>query len=173
MVMKMQLNSALALSLAATFAMSGVFAQSEIASYGPSSSAKRAFITGNGYSKNVRVDRTFAKNFIDARNVSWKQLANEYIAKFTIEDRFAVAWFTKAGALRCVNYYGGPGNLPEMETEVVLKTYPDYHVTATLEIGMHDITAYVVTIQSCKMQKKVKVINGEVEEMETMKLASP
>jgi hypothetical protein len=171
--MKMQLNWAIGLSLATTFAMSGVFAQSEIAAYDRTSSAKRVFITGNEYSRNVRVDRTFAKNFSDARNVSWKQSAEEYIANFTIEDRFAVAWFTRAGTLRCVNYYGGAGNLPEMETEAVLKAYPDYHVTATLEIGMQDITAYVVTIQSCKMQKKVKVINGEMEEMETMKLASP
>jgi hypothetical protein len=44
-------------------------------------------------------------------------------------------------------------------------------VTATLEINKNNIKAYVVTIQSCNTQKKVKVINGELEEMETMRLA--
>jgi hypothetical protein len=134
-------------------------------------SSHKTVYPGNKYSKNVKVDRTFAKNFSSAKNVLWKVSEDEFIANFKIKDRLAMAWFTKKGRLNCVNYYSDGKYLPETEKEIVSQKYPGYEVTATLEIDKKDIKAYIVTLQNCTLQKKVKFIDGELEEMETLKLA--
>ena len=170
--MKKQLNSAISFTLAATFAMSNLFGQSQdVAITGSSSTGKKVRTSGAEYSKNVKVDRTFAKTFSHAKNISWKQSGDEYIVNFKLDDRLAVAWFTKTGKLYCANYYGTAVNLPAAETQLLAQYYPEYQVTATIEISKGEKTVYVVTIQSCNNQKKVKVIDGEIEEMETLKLA--
>jgi len=170
--MKKQLNTATALALAAIFVISSGFAQlADEASAHTSATSKKVHAARDEYSKNIKVDRDFAKRFINAKSISWKVSGKEYIATFKVHDRLGVAWYAKSGKLYCVNYYGTYKDLPVAEREIIAESYPDYHVTATLEIHKDDITTYVVTIQSCKMQKKVKIINEEIEEMESLDLA--
>jgi hypothetical protein len=168
--MKKQLSS-ITLTLAATLVIGSTFAQSDLAFNHASANASGDRSPANDYSKNIKVDRAFTKRFTDAKRVSWRATGEEYIATFKTGDRLAVAWYTKSGTMYCVNYYGTENHLPEAEHELINEHYPEFHVTATVEIEKNNNTTYVVTIQSCTMQKKVKIVNGETEEMETLKLA--
>jgi hypothetical protein len=117
--MKKQLNSLIGLTVAATLAISSSFAQSEdMAFMGPAKSASANYVA-SPVSKNVKVDRAFAKNFINAKSITWKESADEYIANFKMEDRLAIAWFTKTGKLYCANYYGIAEHLPATEQGII------------------------------------------------------
>ncbi len=168
--MKKQFNLALGFLLVAVMSVGTSFAQSDyVAATSAETNARK--VTGSSFSANIKVDRLFSKNFPTATRVFWKNSGDDVIANFNVDDRMAVAWFSRAGKLICVNYYGTGKHLPKSENALIHQVYPEYEVNATVEINKRNITAYVITLHSCYNMKKVKMIDGEIEEMESVELA--
>lgn len=117
----------------------------------------------------TKVARSFLKNFQDAKNLYWMENSSEYIAEFAFNGRQVLAWFTKSGVLHCANYYGSEKHLPTEYREMLQSSYKDQAITATAEIKCKSGEAWIVTLQNCISMRKIRFIDGNMEEIEYLK----
>jgi hypothetical protein len=120
---------------------------------------------------NVLLERSFVNHFKGIEDVTWKETDKEFIATFKTDNRMAIAWFTKSGRLYCTNYYGSEKSLPADEKAMIKSYYAGYEITAVVQIVKPSKTAYVVSLRNPFYCKKVKMVDGDFEEIESLRAA--
>jgi len=115
------------------------------------------------------VIRSFVKNFKTNENVKWYEDNGYYLASFQLEDRPARVWFSKNGYLTSSVYYGTEKHLPTAEKNLVQSAYEDFEVLATQEVFSKNTKAWIVMLQNGRTTVKVRIINGEMDELEKFK----
>lgn len=118
-----------------------------------------------------KVEQAFERSFKGVAAPFWYAYANKYVAEFKMGDRLALACFGKRGHLIYKVLYGTARHLPDFEKELVQSLYPDYEITATQEITAGSTKLWVVLVQNCTGMIRIRVMDGEVDEIERIKKA--
>ena len=116
-----------------------------------------------------KVLHSFTKHFKNSDNVKWYDDKGYFMASFRLEDRPALVWFNKSGKIINSVYYGSEKHLPHAEKDLIRTTYEDYEIGATQEVTADNAKAWVATLQNCSRILKVRIMNGEIEELQTIK----
>jgi hypothetical protein len=162
------------LSLLTTFFFGCVFGQSgEVVASKSFTTGKPATVSApgeegkkTGLAISEKVSNSFLKSFKTAESLVWNENKEGYIASFYMEGRQTLAWFNKAGRLDCTIYYGSEKDLPLQEKKMIQSNYPDHEITATQEINYNGAHVWVVVVQNCKSTKKIRILDGELFELE-------
>jgi hypothetical protein len=165
------------LSLLTTFFFGCVFGQSDVVQVSkPGTTGKAATVSATGEKDkktgpaiNEKVSSSFLKSFKTAESLVWSENNEGYIASFYMEGRHTLAWFNKAGRLDCTISYGSAKDLPLQEKKMIQSNYPDYEITATQEVDYNGAHVWVVVVQNCKSTKKVRILDGELYELEHLR----
>lgn len=158
--------------LAAALAISPVFAQSNepvvaAAFRSPSTPVVRPSTTEPAPAAvNAQVQRSFGRSFKGIATPHWYAHTNSYVAEFKTEGRRTLATFDPRGRLTCTVVYGTAKDLPTAERSQVEALYKAYKITAVQEVILPDNKLWVVTVESCRDIIKVRLLDGEVMELE-------
>jgi hypothetical protein len=150
-------------AIAAIFSIN-LFAQ-DVALASPSTVSK-AYTKTAASNVNVKVARSFVKNFGNAENVNWKEKDDEFVAEFNLDGRLVMAWFKKTGNLYCANYYGTAKHLHDQQKELIEESFKGYAVVAATEVVVKGKSAWIVTLQNDRYVRKVRIADGDLEEVE-------
>jgi hypothetical protein len=115
---------------------------------------------------NAKVQRAFGRFFQEGTTPYWSVDSKCFIAKFKLGDRCALASFDKNGHLYYTILYGSAKHLPLAEKSLVQSNYRDYEITFTQEMITDEFKLWLVSLENCKNILKVRVMNGEIDELE-------
>lgn len=161
--MKKSIIPGLAMIMLTTLVMNASFAQqNDVAVLRPMSKGA----TSNEV--NAAVQQSFAEKFTAEGRVQWKKTKSEYIAEFKEGSRLTLAWFSYAGKLNTTIYYGTAESLPVKEQLLVRNQYPGYEITAATEIHRNGQVMWLITIGDFSYVKKLRIVNGDIEEVKNM-----
>ena len=116
----------------------------------------------------AKVVRSFNRFFHEDTPATWSVNEKGYTAHFASMDRTAMAFISSNGQLEYTVYYGREKDLPADEKELIRSRYFDYKVGAVQEVNAGRDKAWVVVLESGNITRKVKILDGEITEMERM-----
>ena len=112
---------------------------------------------------NIRLVRSFIQYFDKAANERWDTLGNNFLVKFTLNNRQARALFTNKGNLVYSILVGTEKDLPEDVRYQVRSNYFDYHITRTTEVNQNRSTGWIVELACNDKRLTVRVEDNEME----------
>lgn len=113
-----------------------------------------------------RVLRSFEQAFPNTPNVIWKEFDTNVGATFRAGDRRTVALFHKNGRLLHAIFYGTEKHLPDLEKRLIHFEYPGHEITVTQEVTVNEKHLWLATVQNDREFIQLRVIDGELEEVE-------
>lgn len=118
---------------------------------------------------NVRAVKNFQKAFKGA-NASWyKAEDGGYVANFKNgEVKNIIAYDAKGDLHHSIRYYEEKF-LPRDVRSSVKGTYFDYEIAGVSEVSINDQVIYIITLQNETSIKMVRVCDGEMEEIKSLK----
>ncbi|HEY1021482.1 MAG TPA: hypothetical protein VGE06_04185 [Flavisolibacter sp.] len=128
---------------------------------------EKAAVSAVGVS--AKVLRSFEQSFKEAQNAFWVTSGNTTFAEFKTGDQQAVVSFTKGGRITHTVLYGTEKHLPSYEKELIRYDYPGYVITSTQEVTIRHIKAWVALLQNHQELIRVRVLDGEIYELERFK----
>ena len=137
--------------------------------YSATSANAASDLSSNKFS--ARALKSFDKNFKGAANASWSESKEGYTAFYQgngIMNR--VNYNAKGKWMSTLRYYGEE-QLPQTVRHEVKSTYYDYSIFGVTEVSVDNKIAYFVVLQDQTSFKRVKIVDGEMTEIETMKKA--
>jgi hypothetical protein len=116
---------------------------------------------------NVRAIRDFISRYGDASDAVWHKSHDNYVAVFTRDSIQHRVIYTSRGDLSIIMKYYEEKKLARNVRAQIKSTYFDYkiYIVQEIEIDNHP-TMYIVNLQGETDWKKVKLCQGEMEEME-------
>ncbi len=118
---------------------------------------------------NKAVDKSFKSSFPKATNLRWYRENKDYLAKFIIDDMNHNALYKKDGFLKYDIAYGYENNLPPDVRDQVQSTYREYKISRAFNVKFGSRNIWLVNLESVKNYIKVRVEDGNLEEVERMK----
>jgi hypothetical protein len=119
---------------------------------------------------NARAMRDFVNRYGDAVDALWHQTDNCYVAVFIRDSIHYRVIYSNRGDLNYVMKYYEENRLPRNIRAQIKSTYYDYKIFIVQEIESSDrATIYIVNLQGDGDWKKVKLCQGEMEELEDYK----
>lgn len=113
--------------------------------------------TGRGYLVNEKVQKAFEETFVTATDVTWKELAETFIASFKEKEAVkTVAEFTKEGKLRSTIRYYGEEQLPPFLLSRIKEKYTDKTILGITELSSETEVKFVITMEDKKKIYKVE-----------------
>ncbi|MBO9152252.1 hypothetical protein ACFOTA_08545 [Chitinophaga sp. GCM10012297] len=97
---------------------------------------------------NRKVQFAFDRAFAGANNVSWYELSDNYMAKFTLNSRKITAHFDRAGNLLATSRIISDAELPTQVINKLIRKYPNQKIHTIVEYAVEGSTYYALTIES-------------------------
>lgn len=119
----------------------------------------------------LRAERNFQKSTEGAENVKWYNVPDGYFAYYTKDGKKGRTFYDRKGRF-VYNLLSYPGKmLPfKLRDQVKSAYYLDYRITHVTEIHALGKTAYIVLVTDDKTWKKLKIIDGEMELTEDIRI---
>jgi hypothetical protein len=111
----------------------------------------------------------FQKDYKDAKNVEWAEVANGYRAYFTRDAVLTAVDYTKKGKLYSVIRYGKDLLSPYIKAKLE-KTFDGLQIKEVTEVKIADFAtmAYVVVLEDRTSLKTVQIIEDEIDVIHEM-----
>jgi hypothetical protein len=127
------------------------------------------YFRGDAHSNAIdsRAIEHFRKQFPTVINPYWYKTNDGYIASSqenSVETK--VAYNLKGKLNHTINYYGEK-NLPRSVWETIKSSYYAYDILRVAEVHFNDKTVYMVYLESETQLRTVRVVDGEVEEVQS------
>lgn len=111
--------------------------------------------------------RNFIKDYKYVTNAKWSKLANGYSAvNFNIDSIKTRIVYDKAGHCENLVRYYFENRLPPAVRHLVKSTYYDFNIYHIIEPTLNGVTSYLVKMEGKTTWKTIKVVDGEMEEVE-------
>ena len=111
--------------------------------------------------------RNFMKDHKDVTNAKWSKLANGYSAvNFTVDSITTRIVYDRGGHRENIVRYYFENRLPPAVRHLVKSTYYDFNIYHIIEPTLNGVTSYLVKMEGKSTWKTVKVVDGEMEEVE-------
>lgn len=175
--MKKYFTARLFASLAATFAVTFLFAQDQNSvAANPLKSAQAnaiAALIGEPIAEpastatyvKAKVMRSFLQLFSNATDVKWAAADGHYLVKFIQNSRLCKAVFRDNGFMVYCLKYGTDKDLPRDFRRLLKSAYLDYTVDVAIEVNTHDLNAWIVNLSDSDNLVVVRLHDGDMEEV--------
>lgn len=97
---------------------------------------------------NRKVQSAFDRLFAAAANVTWYELSDNYMAKFTLNARKITAHFDRSGNLLATSRMISDAELPTLVINRLIRKYPDQKIHNIVEYAVEGATYYAITLES-------------------------
>ncbi len=114
---------------------------------------------------NIRLVRSFMQYFDNASNERWDTLGNNFLVKFTLNNKQGRALFTNKGNLIYSILVGTEKELPAGIRYQVRSNYFDYHIVRATEVYQNRCTAWIVELACDDKRLTLRLEDGEMEEV--------
>ena len=111
--------------------------------------------------------RNFMKDYKSVTNAKWSKLPHGYsVVTFTVDSiRSRIVYDRRGHCENTVRYYF-ENRLPPAVRHLVKSTYYDFNIYHIIEPTLNGVTSYLVKMEGKTTWKTVKVVDGEMEEVE-------
>jgi hypothetical protein len=111
--------------------------------------------------------RNFLKDYKDVTNAKWSKMPHGYSAVvFTVDSIKTRIVYDKGGQCENIVRYYFENRLPPAVRHLVKSTYYDFSIYHIIEPTLNGVTSYLVKMEGKTTWKTVKVVDGEIEEVE-------
>ncbi len=111
--------------------------------------------------------RNFMQDYKGVTDAKWSKLANGYSAvNFTVDSITTRIVYDRAGHCENIVRYYFENRLPPAVRHLVRSTYYDFNIYHIIEPTLNGVTSYLVKMEGKTTWKTVKVVDGEMEEVE-------
>ena len=116
---------------------------------------------------NTKAVKHFSSNYM-AKNATWVKVKDGFIANFTDNGyKNLVSYDSKGRWDHSIIYYDEKG-LPYEIRKAVKSKYFDFTILTAEEVHVEDQVVYLVHIQDDKNVKPIRVLNGELDEYQSL-----
>jgi hypothetical protein len=115
------------------------------------------------------VNKSFNQSFKDAVNPEWYKLDKKYLVTFLTTDQKNRALYKDNGQLVYHIRYGFEQNLPDDIRKMVKSNYVDFSITGAIAVSQDQRNIWVVNLEGKDKYIVVRIENGEMEEVESLK----
>jgi hypothetical protein len=127
-------------------------------------------ISNENISKKVLIH--FNKKFINATNIKWEQLDDNFLATFVRGETTTKSLFDKKGKIIYTINYFSETQLPVSIKGIVTNKYRDYKITSVAKITEDNRQIWIVKLAGKTNFVATQVENGEMEEIENFQKAN-
>ena len=111
--------------------------------------------------------RNFMQDYKYVTNAKWSKLANGYACvNFTVDSITTKIVYDRAGHCENIVRYYFENRLPPAVRHLVRSNYYDFIIYHIIEPTLNGVTSYLVKMEGNTTWKTVKVVDGEIEEVE-------
>ena len=111
--------------------------------------------------------RNFMKDYKYVTNAKWSKLSKGYsVVNFTVDSIKTRIVYDRAGHCENTVRYYFENRLPPEVRHLVKSTYYDFNIYHIIEPTLNGMTSYLVKMEGSTTWKTVKVVDGEIEEVE-------
>lgn len=111
--------------------------------------------------------RNFMKDYPYVTNAKWSKLAHGYSAvNFSVDSIKTRIVYDRGGHCENIVRYYFENRLPPAVRHLVKSTYYDFNIYHVIEPTLNGATSYLVKMEGKTTWKTVKVVDGEIEEVE-------
>ena len=121
---------------------------------------------------NEKVLKQFNKKFINAGNVTWEQLDDNFLAKFSTGETKTRSLFNNKGKLIYTIIFSSEKQLPASLKNMVTNKYNDYKITSVANVFQDNRKIWIVKLAGKTDYKAAKIEEGEIEEVENFQRAN-
>jgi hypothetical protein len=115
---------------------------------------------------NLKLQKSFNRQFKDAGQVTWYSLGKKYLAQFNYHDRKTTALFTKNGYNIYSFAQSGEKDLPKNYRRMIKSMYVDFDILNAIEINTAELKhpVWLVNIQSEDNIVIARITDGGLDE---------
>ncbi len=116
---------------------------------------------------NSKMYSNFSKKFAGARDIQSNKVGNHTMITCTVDGRLTRVLYRKNGSWQHTITTYENDKLPESVRELINDAYPRYSIFGgVIEVSAGNATAHLVTIENKTSWKRIRVVNGEMDEYE-------
>ncbi len=112
--------------------------------------------------------KSFKTEYQDAQKVTWSQVNNNYLAKFSNGNIAMETLLNKHGKILYSIAYGVEKDLPKNVQTLVYATYPEHIITNVAKVTRKNRQIWVITSAGQYDDVRFRVEGGQIEEVETI-----
>jgi len=111
--------------------------------------------------------RNFMKDYKSVTDAKWSKLPHGYsVVTFTVDSIRSRIVYDRGGHCENTVRYYFENRLPPAVRHLVKSTYYDFNIYHIIEPTLNGVTSYLVKMEGRTTRKTVKVVDGEMEEVE-------
>ncbi len=111
--------------------------------------------------------RNFLRDYKYVTNANWSKFPHGYsVVVFTVDSIKTRIVYDKAGQCENIVRYYFENRLPPAVRHLVRSNYYDFSIYHIIEPTLNGVTSYLVKMEGKTTWKTVKVVDGEIEEVE-------
>ena len=136
----------------------------------PSANGKPRSVTSPAYFNeiNAKAVREFTRSYKEVSGEKWYIVGDGYAVSFIKDSIRTHVFYSKRGRYQQSIRYYFKNRLPNNIRHLIRSTYYDFSIYFITEIHSNDQVLYVIKIEDAISWKMIKVLNEEIEEMETL-----